>query len=372
MRKCIVGGLLCLAVLPASASAQATRTWVSGTGDDANPCSRTAPCKTFAGSISKTASDGIINAIDSGGYGTVTITKGITIDGTGTAAEILASGGVPGVTVNAPGQDVVLRNLEISGTGTTCGTRGVWLRDARSLTVEGVRIDHFTEAGIKLAPATGSSTVAVHDTSVRLGCGTTQPVGISIAPAAGYTVSAMVDGVTLTNLNTALSVGDGGTAYLSNSEIFGNVTGLFTSGSGVIDDDGDNHVYGNTTDGSPTTRADPEVGPTGPAGAPGVAGSPGSTGPAGPAGVVSPRTAAVQIGKVTCKLGTHRKITCKVNQAKTRSSSARLTKAGRTVARGAGVDARTVHLTATRSLRHGSYVLTLRIGGTAVRVNVRL
>src|SRR5262245_23923450 len=57
-----------------SAFAQATRTWVSGVGNDANPCSRTAPCKTFAGAISKTAIGGEIDALDPGGYGTITIT----------------------------------------------------------------------------------------------------------------------------------------------------------------------------------------------------------------------------------------------------------------------------------------------------------
>ncbi len=78
--------------LPAAASGQATRTWVSGVGDDVNPCSRTAPCKTFAGAISKTFEAGIINVMDSGGYGAVTINKAITIDGRGHHASILASG----------------------------------------------------------------------------------------------------------------------------------------------------------------------------------------------------------------------------------------------------------------------------------------
>src|SRR6187399_33164 len=73
------------------AQAQATRTWVSGVGDDVNPCSRTAPCKTFAGAISKTAAGGEIDALDPGGFGAVTITKNITLDGTGTFASILAS-----------------------------------------------------------------------------------------------------------------------------------------------------------------------------------------------------------------------------------------------------------------------------------------
>src|SRR5881296_1284182 len=81
------------------AQAQATRTWVSGVGDDANPCSRTAPCKTFAGAISKTATGGEINCIDSGGFGAVTITKAITIDGTGVLAGIL-NAGTNGVIIN--------------------------------------------------------------------------------------------------------------------------------------------------------------------------------------------------------------------------------------------------------------------------------
>src|SRR5881396_3208201 len=96
------------------AQAQATRTWVSGVGDDVNPCSRTAPCKTFAGAISKTAVNGEINCLDPAGYGTVTITKSITIDGGGSFGSILASGGGNGIIVNATATDVVnIRNLSI-------------------------------------------------------------------------------------------------------------------------------------------------------------------------------------------------------------------------------------------------------------------
>src|SRR5688500_34309 len=97
------------------AQAQATRTWVSGVGDDVNPCSRTAPCKTWAGAISKTAAGGEINALDAGGFGSVTITKAITIDGGESFASILASG-TNGVTINAASTDTVtLRNLDING-----------------------------------------------------------------------------------------------------------------------------------------------------------------------------------------------------------------------------------------------------------------
>src|SRR5207247_6500229 len=104
--------------------AQATRTWVSGVGDDANPCSRTAPCKTFAGAISKTAAGGEISVLDPGGYGTVTITKSITIDGSSVVASILNSG-VNGVIVNGSGVTVTLRRIMINGAGTSPGLRGV-------------------------------------------------------------------------------------------------------------------------------------------------------------------------------------------------------------------------------------------------------
>src|SRR5689334_5358236 len=98
------------------ASAQATRTWVSGVGDDANPCSRTAPGKTFAGAISKTAAGGEIDALDSGGFGALTITKSITIDGAGNLAGVLV-GGTNGIVINTanPTDVVVLRGLEING-----------------------------------------------------------------------------------------------------------------------------------------------------------------------------------------------------------------------------------------------------------------
>src|SRR5512146_1681863 len=89
----------CAMLWSAPAAAQATRTWVSGVGDDANPCSRTAPCKTFPGAISKTAAGGEIDCLDPGGFGTVTITKSITIDCRETEGSILASG-VTGVVVN--------------------------------------------------------------------------------------------------------------------------------------------------------------------------------------------------------------------------------------------------------------------------------
>src|SRR5207245_10736465 len=115
-----VGGFLFFA---GTAHAQATRTWVSGVGDDANPCSRTAPCKTFAGGISKTAPGGVIDALDPGGFGAVTITKSITIEGTGGLASILVSGTNALVIAAAAGDDVVLRDILFEGLGT--GLNGI-------------------------------------------------------------------------------------------------------------------------------------------------------------------------------------------------------------------------------------------------------
>jgi hypothetical protein len=103
---------------------QASRTWVSGVGDDANPCSRTAPCKTFAGAISKTAAGGEIDAMDPAGYGAVTITKAITIDGGGGQVASVLVSGTNGIVVQAGPSDVVtLRNLRINGIGT--GINGI-------------------------------------------------------------------------------------------------------------------------------------------------------------------------------------------------------------------------------------------------------
>src|SRR3984893_10856425 len=120
----ILGLALMLIVSAAgSASAQATRTWVSGVGSDSNPCSRTAPCATFAGAYSKTAASGEINVLDPGGFGAVTISKSITIRSDHVEAGVLVAG-TNGITINTAGTDrVVLEGLDIDGGGT--GLHGV-------------------------------------------------------------------------------------------------------------------------------------------------------------------------------------------------------------------------------------------------------
>src|SRR6516162_5894059 len=155
MDRCRLQNILAVSLLGLAMSApafgQATRTWVSGVGDDANPCSRTAPCKTFAGAISKTAAGGEIDALDPGGFGAVTITKAITIDGGGgQIASVLASG-TNGINVNAGPTDVVtLRNLRINGIVSSAGggVNGVQYNTGGALHIENCYIFGFTGDGI--------------------------------------------------------------------------------------------------------------------------------------------------------------------------------------------------------------------------------
>lgn len=157
-----VAGLLIL-FASSTAFAQATRTWVSGVGDDANPCSRTAPCKTFAGAISKTAPGGTIDALDPGGFGAVTITKSITLEAVGTVASTLVSG-TNGIVVAAqPTDQVIIRGLTVEGLGT--GLNGINFISGGTLTVERCVIQAFTSSGINLATSTASQLV-VTDTTI--------------------------------------------------------------------------------------------------------------------------------------------------------------------------------------------------------------
>src|SRR6267143_2508951 len=125
----------------AVAQAQATRTWVSGVGDDANPCSRTAPCKTFAGAISKTATGGEINVLDPGGFGSVTNTKAISIISECTEAGVLVSG-TNAIIINTPAAaKVLLQGLDIEGLGT--GLQAVHILSASKVTVQNCSIRNF-------------------------------------------------------------------------------------------------------------------------------------------------------------------------------------------------------------------------------------
>jgi hypothetical protein len=152
-----------------SAQAQATRTWVSGVGDDANPCSRTAPCKTFAGAISKTAASGEINVLDPGGFGGVTITKAITIRSDYIEAGVLVAG-TNGIVVAAGATDqVVLEGLDIDGTAS--GLNGISVTSGAGVFVIRCAIRRFTQSGISFTSSTTNSRIFVMDSIITLNNG---------------------------------------------------------------------------------------------------------------------------------------------------------------------------------------------------------
>lgn len=169
---------LVLLLITNTAFAQ-TRTWVSGVGNDADACSRTAPCKTFAGALSKTAAGGEISVLDSAGYGAVTITKSITIDGGNAHASILAAG-VTGIIVNGADVRVTLRRLSINGfsDGGTAGPHGIRFLNGKELHVEDSVIANFSDTGIK---AEGDGNLHVSGTTIRNVTG----VGILVQPPSG-------------------------------------------------------------------------------------------------------------------------------------------------------------------------------------------
>ena len=225
----------CLATTIQPADAQATRTWVSGVGNDANPCSRTAPCKTFAGAISKTAAGGEINALDPGGYGAVTITKSITIDGgSGQVASVLAAG-TNGIIINAGANDVVtLRNIQINGAnGTpTPGLNGIRFLAGSSLVVDNVRIFGFSQSGIDINLNTASAVrVMVTDTVVS-----TSATGIFAKNAGSGRVTVSAQRVSLLRNSTVGFKADSTTGSgplfcaISDSIVAGNATGVHAAG----------------------------------------------------------------------------------------------------------------------------------------------
>jgi hypothetical protein len=255
-----------LTLLAVPANAQATRTWVSGVGDDANPCSRTAPCKTFAGAISKTATAGEINCLDPGGFGAVTITKSIIID-----CESVSNGGVlvsgtNGIVITAG--PVTLRGLDIDGFGT--GLSGVSVTSSASVIIQKSKIYGFATAGINFAApgslvvtdtrintnaagiilngAAGAITATLRDVVVNNNTGN----GIAVQTT-GPSTTAVIDRTTVA-FNTGIGVtvnGGPAAAYIGGSTITGNGTGV--GGGGQKYSFKNNQIGGNTADGTPIT-----------------------------------------------------------------------------------------------------------------------
>jgi hypothetical protein len=205
----LILGLWVLGAAPASA--QATRTWVSGVGDDVNPCSRTAPCKTFAGAISKTAAGGEINCLDPGGFGAVTINKSMTIACQYTEGGALAGGN--GITVNLPAAaDVVyIRGLDIFGVNPP--THGVRFIGNGTLHIEDCTIRRFNalnSQGVSFQP-TGAGTLFMNNVTVAENGNGTSGGGILIQPtgASGSARAVLTDVRVKNNANAGLRIDTG-------------------------------------------------------------------------------------------------------------------------------------------------------------------
>lgn len=206
--------------------AQAVRTWVSGVGDDINPCSRTAPCKTWAGAFSKTAINGEIDALDPGGYGTLTITKSITLDGgTGSGWGSTLASGTVGFTINIaagnvndPLRQVILKHLSINGAGlsgaigTRTGTNGVNYIAGLQVMIEDCQIFNFATTGIRVS-LTAAGSLDVQRTTID-----SNQVGISFTTTAGTLNGSITDSVIQNNVGNGIQV-DAGTLNVSNSVI---------------------------------------------------------------------------------------------------------------------------------------------------------
>jgi hypothetical protein len=316
MKHFILGALITGALGAVSfvspASAQATRTWVSGVGDDVNPCSRTAPCKTYAGAISKTATNGEINCLDPGGFGALTITKSISVVCDYTEGGVLAAG-VNGFIVNAPaGSIVTLKGQDVECVGT--GLNGIEMINVgvtlhvHKTQVRNCRASGGASTGILIAPSSGTAKVAIADSYITdNGTSATTDAGIKVRPTGGAQANVSIrrvyaeanangvfadgsggggavnvtvtDSVLTENTNCGLSVSSTGAAFVAtvtdsvasqnagcglgaagaqatlrigSSTVASNVNGIVNSGA-TVQSFKNNMIAGNVPDGTPIT-----------------------------------------------------------------------------------------------------------------------
>ena len=229
MRKTTIVQIFLTVLLGAGLmSAQASRTWVSGVGDDANPCSRTAPCKTWAGAISKTANGGEIDALDPGGFGAVTITKSITLDGGGGQVASVLVTGTNGIIVAAGANDVVtIRNLRINGIthSGNSGINGIRFQTGKALHIEHCAIFGFSNSGIDIEPSTANAQTFVLDTT-----STDNGFAGLLVGGNGTTTSVDVDSSSFTeNGDTGVFAGSFSRVSVRNSDASGNASRGFAA-----------------------------------------------------------------------------------------------------------------------------------------------
>jgi hypothetical protein len=282
-------------VCASAAHAQATRTWVSGVGDDANPCSRTAPCKTWAGAISKTADGGEIDALDPAGFGQVTINKGIALDGNGLGAILGTSGNA--ININAPAtKSVTIRRVIFEGLG--LGSSAIRITGAQDVHIENCTIYGFANHGIDIAQGSASllqvmvKNTYIHDCAqngVNMSNSSSGEVDVSISdsklqrcanglvtgPHSRVLISFTevthnaTSGITNNNADAIVNAESVQIAYsatgivtsggadrkvrIARCLVTQNGTNLTTSGGAAVESAGNNFLFGNGTDNNPTS-----------------------------------------------------------------------------------------------------------------------
>src|SRR3954453_17341961 len=241
----IAAGCLVPLLASAPASAPATRAWVSGVGDDATPCSRTAPCKTFPGAISKTSAGGEINCLDPGGMGTVTITKPITLNCFYTLGSILAAG-VPAVIINSTGVNdrVVLRGIQMQGINqspSTAGPIGVRIIAAKSVSIEDSVITNFGQQGIADQRTAGNTNLFIRNSVIRYNTGT----GIGLG--ATNTSKTHIENTSSINNLFGVAATTGNSVTIKRSVMAGNRDAGVEADAGAQVDVDDSSITNNTT-----------------------------------------------------------------------------------------------------------------------------
>jgi hypothetical protein len=243
-------GILALALGCGAAEAQAVRTWVSGVGDDANPCSRTAPCKTFPGAISKTAAGGVIQVLDPGSFGAVTITKSISLIAEPNAGAITGAS-VNAIIVNAGSGDVVhIEGLAIDGL--TNGLNGIRFLAGGELHVRNCVIRGFRGSpgiGIAFEPSSGNSRLYVENSTISNNTG-----GILVKSTGAASAIAMLNEAHVVR-NTSFGIradGANATVRLGGSAVTNNDAALSRLNGATLISYGNNIIDGNQTSATPT------------------------------------------------------------------------------------------------------------------------
>ena len=250
-----IASAILVTLLAVPANAQATRTWVSGVGDDANPCSRTAPCKTFAGTISKTAAGGEINCLDPGGFGGLTITKSITVKCDGVTGGVLVSG-TNGIVVSGSAGVVFLSGLDFEGTGT--GLNGVSVVSASTVYILNCIIRDFGQNGVSVNSSVAARVIIKDSLIANNGTAGSSPLtgGVNVQSSGvtnGVSIfNTVIDG----NKNFAAQAsGTGATVGLVGVDLTGSPTGLNLVNGGVGVLIGPSNVVTGAINGTPLTSA---------------------------------------------------------------------------------------------------------------------